>query len=62
MQVCYGMTEFSPVGCQTLMTDTIEKRVETVGLVHPNVEVCSVYFGLGSITWTIIGLDESCDV
>jgi fatty-acyl-CoA synthase len=37
--IAYGMTETSPVSCQTLITDDIERRTRTVGCVHPHVEV-----------------------
>ena len=37
--ICYGMTETSPVSTQTRVDDPVEKRVATVGLVHPHVEV-----------------------
>ncbi|HWE66780.1 MAG TPA: AMP-binding protein [Acidimicrobiales bacterium] len=37
--ICYGMTETSPVSTQTRATDTLERRVSTVGQVHPHVEV-----------------------
>jgi fatty-acyl-CoA synthase len=37
--ICYGMTETSPVSTQTAADDPIEKRVGTVGRVHPHVEV-----------------------
>jgi fatty-acyl-CoA synthase len=37
--ICYGMTETSPVSTQTAAGDPIEKRVSTVGRVHPHVEV-----------------------
>jgi fatty-acyl-CoA synthase len=37
--ICYGMTETSPVSTQTLTDDPIDKRVSTVGRVHPHVEV-----------------------
>jgi fatty-acyl-CoA synthase len=36
--ICYGMTETSPVSFQTVADDPIEKRVGTVGRVHPHVE------------------------
>lgn len=36
--VC-GMTETSPVSFQSAMDDPLEKRVSTVGRVHPHVEV-----------------------
>ena len=37
--ICYGMTETSPVSTQTLTDDPIDKRVGTVGRVHPHVEI-----------------------
>jgi len=37
--IAYGMTETSPVSTQTGADDPIEKRVGTVGRVHPHVEV-----------------------
>ncbi|MDR0694799.1 MAG: AMP-binding protein [Prevotellaceae bacterium] len=37
--VCYGMTETSPVSTQSFANDEIEKRVSTVGTVHPHVEI-----------------------
>ena len=37
--ICYGMTETSPVSTQTRVDDPVEKRVSTVGSVHPHVEV-----------------------
>ncbi|MGH7049559.1 MAG: AMP-binding protein [Acetobacteraceae bacterium] len=37
--IAYGMTETSPVSFQTSVDDPIEKRVSTVGRVHPHVEV-----------------------
>src|SRR5205814_9706703 len=37
--ICYGMTETSPVSTQTAPDDTVDKRVGTVGRVHPHVEV-----------------------
>jgi fatty-acyl-CoA synthase len=37
--ICYGMTETSPVSTQTLPEDSIAHRTETVGRVHPHVEV-----------------------
>ena len=36
---CYGMTETSPVSFQSATDDPIEKRITTVGSVHPHVEV-----------------------
>ena len=37
--IAYGMTETSPVSTQTGADDSIERRVGTVGRVHPHVEV-----------------------
>jgi fatty-acyl-CoA synthase len=37
--VCYGMTETSPVSAQSLASDPLERRVSTVGTVHPHVEI-----------------------
>ncbi|MBJ7603628.1 MAG: AMP-binding protein [Candidatus Dormibacteraeota bacterium] len=37
--ICYGMTETSPVSTQSLTDDPLDKRVSTVGRVHPHVEV-----------------------
>jgi fatty-acyl-CoA synthase len=37
--ICYGMTETSPVSTQTGAEDSIERRVSTVGRVHPHVEI-----------------------
>jgi fatty-acyl-CoA synthase len=37
--ICYGMTETSPVSTQTRADDDLERRVSTVGTVHPHLEV-----------------------
>ncbi len=37
--ICYGMTETSPVSFQSAIDDPLERRVSTVGRVHPHVEV-----------------------
>ena len=37
--ICYGMTETAPVSFQSFVDDPIEKRCETVGRVHPHLEV-----------------------
>jgi fatty-acyl-CoA synthase len=37
--ICYGMTETSPVSTQTTADDDMDRRVSTVGRVHPHVEV-----------------------
>jgi fatty-acyl-CoA synthase len=36
--ICYGMTETSPVSFQTAPDDPVDKRVGTVGRIHPHVE------------------------
>jgi fatty-acyl-CoA synthase len=38
MTICYGMTETSPVSFQTTLDDKLERRVSTVGRVHPHME------------------------
>ncbi|UPY37140.1 AMP-binding protein [Sediminicoccus sp. KRV36] len=37
--ICYGMTETSPVSFQTHVDDPLERRIGTVGRIHPHVEV-----------------------
>jgi fatty-acyl-CoA synthase len=37
--IAYGMTETSPVSCQTRVDDDLERRTATIGRVHPHVEV-----------------------
>ncbi len=37
--IAYGMTETSPVSTQTSAEDPLERRVATVGRVHPHVEI-----------------------
>jgi fatty-acyl-CoA synthase len=37
--ICYGMTETAPVSTQTTADDPLERRVSTVGRVHPHVEI-----------------------
>ncbi len=37
--ICYGMTETSPVSFQSAVDDPLERRVSTVGRVHPHLEV-----------------------
>jgi fatty-acyl-CoA synthase len=36
--ICYGMTETSPVSFQSLPDDDLDRRVSTVGAIHPHVE------------------------
>lgn len=37
--ICYGMTETAPVSFQSFVDDPTDKRCETVGRVHPHLEV-----------------------
>ena len=37
--IAYGMTETSPVSFQTSVEDSLERKVSTIGRVHPHVEV-----------------------
>jgi fatty-acyl-CoA synthase len=37
--IAYGMTETSPVSFQSSVADSLERRVSTVGRVHPHIEV-----------------------
>ena len=37
--ICYGMTETSPVSFQSHAEESLERRVSTVGRVHPHVQV-----------------------
>ncbi|QKW10064.1 AMP-binding protein [Streptomyces sp. NA04227] len=39
VSICYGMTETSPVSCQTRRDDDLERRTGTVGRVLPHLEV-----------------------
>jgi len=39
VEICYGMTETSPVSTQTRLDSTMEKRVSTVGIIHPHLEI-----------------------
>jgi fatty-acyl-CoA synthase len=48
--ICYGMTETSPVSTQTATDDPVEKRVGSVGRVHPHIEVKIVDPATGAVT------------
>ena len=37
--IAYGMTETSPVSCQTRGDDDLDRRTATIGRVHPHVEI-----------------------
>jgi fatty-acyl-CoA synthase len=39
VEICYGMTEVSPVSTQTRADAPLDKRVSTVGQVHPHLEI-----------------------
>ena len=39
VEICYGMTETSPVSTQTRVDSPLDKRVGTVGLVCPHLEI-----------------------
>jgi fatty-acyl-CoA synthase len=39
MTICYGMTETSPVSTQTRTDDSFDRKVGTVGAVHPHLEI-----------------------
>ncbi|HEU5381113.1 MAG TPA: AMP-binding protein [Ktedonobacteraceae bacterium] len=39
VEICYGMTETSPVSTQTRVDSPLDKRVATVGLIGPHLEI-----------------------
>jgi fatty-acyl-CoA synthase len=47
--ICYGMTETSPVSFQTAPDDPVDRRVGTVGRIHPHVEAKVIDPGSGRI-------------
>ncbi|HZH17254.1 MAG TPA: AMP-binding protein [Archangium sp.] len=47
--ICYGMTETSPVSTQSALDDPLDKRVGTVGRVHPHVEVKIIEASTGAV-------------
>jgi len=49
MTIAYGMTETSPVSTQCATDDPLEKRVATVGKVHPHVEIKIVDPATGNV-------------
>ena len=49
VSIAYGMTETSPVSCQTLLDDDLQRRTETVGRAHPHVEIKVVDADTGTI-------------
>ncbi len=47
--IAYGMTETSPVSCQTLRDDDLERRTASIGRAHPHVEIKIVDPGSGEV-------------
>ncbi|MBI3261650.1 MAG: AMP-binding protein [Acidobacteria bacterium] len=47
--ICYGMTETSPVSFQSAVDDPLERRVSTVGRVHPHLECKIIDAGTGEV-------------
>jgi fatty-acyl-CoA synthase len=47
--ICYGMTETSPVSLQSTRHDPLDRRVTTVGRIHPHLEVKLVDPATGAI-------------
>jgi fatty-acyl-CoA synthase len=47
--IAYGMTETSPVSCQTLIDDDLERRTASIGRAHPHVEIKIVDPGTGAV-------------
>jgi len=47
--ICYGMTETSPVSTQSSWNDPLDRRVSTVGRIHPHVEIKIVDPASGAI-------------
>jgi len=39
VSIAYGMTETSPVSCQTLIDDDLDRRTSSIGRAHPHVEI-----------------------
>jgi fatty-acyl-CoA synthase len=49
VEICYGMTETSPVSTQTRIDAPLEKRVGTVGVIHPHLEIKIVDPATGNV-------------
>lgn len=49
VEICYGMTETSPVSTQTRIDSPLEKRVSTVGQIGPHLEIKIVDPATGQI-------------
>ena len=39
VSIAYGMTETSPVSCQTRSDDDLDRRTASIGRVHPHLEI-----------------------
>ena len=59
VEIAYGMTETSPVSFQTRVDSPLDKRVSTVGLVHPHLEVKIIDPATGAIQPTGV-MGELC--
>jgi fatty-acyl-CoA synthase len=55
MTIAYGMTETSPASTQCATDDPLERRVSTVGKVHPHVEIKII----DPVTGNILGRGET---
>lgn len=49
VSICYGMTETSPVSTQSALDDSVDRRVSTVGRVHPHLEIKIVDAETGAV-------------
>ncbi len=49
VSIAYGMTETSPVSCQTRSDDDLERRTASIGRAHPHVEIKVVDPATGEI-------------
>jgi fatty-acyl-CoA synthase len=49
VEICYGMTETSPVSTQTRIGTPLDKQVSTVGQIHPHVEIKIIDPATGAI-------------
>ncbi|CAN5272645.1 AMP-binding protein [soil metagenome] len=47
--IAYGMTETSPVSCQTLIDDDEDRRTSSIGRAHPHIEVKIVDPATGAV-------------
>jgi fatty-acyl-CoA synthase len=59
VEIAYGMTETSPVSFQSRVDSPLDKRVSTVGRVHPHVEVKIIDQDTGR-TCTVGTMGELC--